>query len=44
MSLFPEPKQTETNAAKWEKADRAMDAISEKFGRTAVTKASLKDD
>lgn len=44
LSLFPQADQTETNAAKWEKADRAMDAISEKFGRRAVIKATLKDD
>lgn len=44
LSLFPRTDQTETNAAKWEKADRAVDAISEKFGRTAVMKATLKGD
>jgi DNA polymerase IV len=44
LSLFPEPGKTDVNDAKWEKADRAMDAISERFGRSVVTKASLKDD
>ncbi len=44
LSLFPQADQVEINAAKWEQADRAMDAIWERFGRTAVTKASLKDD
>lgn len=39
LSLFSQP---ENNAAKWEKADRAMDAIFEKFGRRAIMKASLR--
>jgi DNA polymerase-4 len=41
MSLFDRPKIT---AAKWEKLDRAVDAISEKFGHDAIIKATLKDD
>jgi DNA polymerase-4 len=41
MSLFTQP---ENSSAKWEKLDRAVDAISEKFGREAIRKATLKDD
>jgi DNA polymerase-4 len=40
MHLFTLP---QNNCAKWEKLDRAVDAISEKFGRDAIQKAALKD-
>jgi DNA polymerase IV len=40
LSLFT---QSKNNTAKWEKLDRAVDAISEKFGRRAIQKAALKD-
>jgi DNA polymerase IV len=40
LTLF---KQHQDMSSKWEKLDRTVDAISEKFGREAVKKAALKD-
>jgi DNA polymerase-4 len=40
LSLFTQSKNA---TGKWEKLDRAVDAISEKFGRGAIKKAVLKD-
>ena len=39
MSLLPDPR--ETSEARWSDVDRAVDAISEKFGCHAVKKAAL---
>jgi DNA polymerase IV len=41
LKLFDRAKK---NTAKWEKLDRAVDAISEKYGHEAITKATLKDN
>jgi DNA polymerase IV len=40
LSLFP---QSKNSRFKWEKLDRAVDAISEKFGRNVIQKAVLKE-
>jgi DNA polymerase IV len=40
LSLFP---QSKNSRFKWEKLDRAVDAISEKFGRDIIQKAVLKE-
>jgi len=41
LTLFAQP---EKDTCKWEKIDRTVDAITEKFGRDSIRKAALKDD
>jgi DNA polymerase-4 len=40
LTLFKHPQDMR---GKWEKLDRTVDAISEKFGKEAIQKAALKD-
>jgi DNA polymerase-4 len=41
-SLFPDNRQARDH--KWEKVDRAMDAVAERFGEQAVTRGKLKKE